>query len=134
MRAGLRLTREIFATPPFAEFAGAELSPGADVTSDAEIDRFIAARVESAYHPCGTCRMGRADDPGAVVDPQGRVIGLDALRVVDASIMPRITSGNLNAPTIMLAEKIADAIKGIAPLPASNAPYHVAPDWETRQR
>jgi choline dehydrogenase len=78
--------------------------------------------------------MGSAADPSAVVDPQTQVIGVDALRVVDSSIMPSITNGNLNAPTIMLAEKAADMILGRDPLPASNAPYYVTPEWENRQR
>ena len=78
--------------------------------------------------------MGAPDDPRAVVDPEARVIGVEALRVVDSSIMPSITNGNLNAPTIMIGEKAADLIRGRAPLPASNAPYSVAKDWETRQR
>ncbi len=134
MRACVRLTREIFAQDAFAPYRGEELSPGADVQDDAAIDEFVRRSVESAYHPCGTCRMGDPADPRAVVDPQGRVIGIDALRVVDSSIMPSITTGNLNAPTIMLAEKCADAILGRAPLPRSDAPHHVAPDWRTAQR
>ena len=134
MRACVRLTREIFAQDAFVPYRGEDLSPGADVQDDAAIDDFVRRSVESAYHPCGTCRMGDASDPQAVVDPQGRVIGIDSLRVVDSSIMPSITTGNLNAPTIMLAEKCADAILGRAPLPRSDAPYHVAPDWRTAQR
>ena len=98
MRACVRLTREIFAQPAFAPFAGRELQPGAGVTTDDGIDAFIRAKVESAYHPCGACKMGRDDDPMAVVDPQTRVIGLEGLRVVDSSIMPSVTTGNLNAP------------------------------------
>ncbi len=91
-------------------------------------------RVESAYHPSGACKMGSADDPLAVVDPETRVIGVEGLRVVNSSIMPSITNGNLNAPTIMIGEKAADMIRGQDPLPSSNAPFYVAPDWETRQR
>ena len=134
MRACVRLTREIFAQAAFAPYRGAELQPGADVVDDAAIDDFIRAKVESAYHPSCSCRMGAADDPMAVVDEQARVIGVDGLRVVDSSIMPAITTGNLNAPTIMLAEKAADHILGRALLPPSNQPYHVAPDWQTAQR
>jgi choline dehydrogenase len=132
MRAGVRLTRELFAQKAFDPYRGRELSPGPEVQSDDEIDGFVREHVESAYHPCGTCRMG--DDDMAVVDPQTRVRGMDGLRVVDSSIMPRITTGNLNAPTIMLAEKAADMIRGRDPLPASNAPVWRAPDWQTRQR
>ena len=134
MRACLRLAREIFAQTAFDSYRGREISPGADCVSDAAIDAFVTDHVESAYHPCGTCRMGAPDDPCAVVDPETRVIGVEALRVVDSSIMPSITNGNLNAPTIMIAEKAADMIRGRAPLPPSNAPYYVAEDWETRQR
>jgi choline dehydrogenase len=133
MRAGVRLTREIFAQPAFDRFRGREISPGAAVQSDGEIDAFIRARAESAFHPCGSCRMGAGSDPRAVVDPQTRVIGLEGLRVVDASIMPSITTGNLNAPTIMLAEKAADHLRGrsLSPTPA---PYYVAAGWEHAQR
>ena len=80
-----------------------------------QIDAFVRAKVESAYHPSCTCRMGRRDDPMAVVDPEARVIGIEGLRVVDSSIMPSITTGNLNAPTIMLAEKLADRVRGGSP-------------------
>ena len=134
MRAGLRLTREIFAQAALADYLGEELSPGAAVQDDAAIDAFIRAHAESAYHPCGTCRMGSRDDALAVVDSETQVIGVGALRVVDASIMPAVTTGNLNAPTIMLAEKAADHILGRAPPAASNAPFYAAPDWQTRQR
>jgi choline dehydrogenase len=132
LRACLRLTREIFAQPAFDRYRGRELKPGADVTSDRDIDAFVAAKADSAYHPCCTCRMGV--DAGAVVDPECRVRGLERLRVVDASIMPSMVSGNLNAPTIMLAEKAADLILGIAPPPPAEVPVWKAPDWETRQR
>ena len=134
MRACVHLTREIFAQPAFAAYRGREIQPGESVRSDAEIDAFIRAKVESAFHPSCSCRMGRASDPLAVVDAQARVIGTQALRVVDSSIMPSITTGNLNAPTIMLAEKAADHIRGRALLPPSAAPYYVASAWESSQR
>ncbi|HXY95389.1 MAG TPA: choline dehydrogenase [Steroidobacteraceae bacterium] len=134
MRACVRLTREVFAQPAFARYRGREIQPGEDVQSDEQIDAFIRARVESAFHPSCSCRMGRSSDPLAVVDAQARVIGTQALRVVDSSIMPSITTGNLNAPTIMLAEKAADHIRGRTLLPPSGAPYYVAPAWESAQR
>jgi choline dehydrogenase len=134
MRACVRLTREIFAQAPFDAYRGEELQPGADAVSDAAIDAFIRDKVETAYHPSCSCKMGDATDPMAVVDPQTRVIGVEGLRVVDASIMPSITTGNLNAPTIMLAEKAADHILDKPPLARSNADYYVAPNWETAQR
>jgi choline dehydrogenase len=134
MRACVRLTREIFAQPAFDRYRGREIQPGAAVQTDAEIDAFIRDKVESAYHPSCSCRMGQPTDPLAVVDPQARVIGTQGLRVVDSSIMPSITTGNLNAPTIMLAEKAADAIRGRTPLPPAPLPYYVAPAWESAQR
>ena len=132
MRACVRLTREIFAQEALAPYRGDELSPGAHVQSDAEIDAFVRERTESAFHPCGTCRMG--SDADAVVDPQTRVRGIQGLRVVDSSIIPSIVSGNLNAPTIMLAEKAADTIRGRTPLPPENAGTYIAPNWEAAQR
>jgi choline dehydrogenase len=134
MRACVRLTREIFAQKAFDPYRGREIKPGADVVDDEAIDAFVRQHVESGYHPSGTCKMGAKDDALAVVDPQTRVIGLEALRVVDSSIMPSVTSGNLNAPTIMIGEKAADLILGRPPLAASNAPYYEAPDWRTAQR
>ncbi len=134
MRACVRLTREIFAQPAFAPFRGREIQPGPAVQSDEQIDGFIRQHVESAYHPSCSCKMGSGDDPMAVVDPQTRVIGLEGLRVVDSSIMPSITTGNLNAPTLMLAEKAADHIRGKPPLSPEDAPFYVAPSWETSQR
>ena len=134
MRACVRLTREIFAQQAFDRYRGREIQPGADVQTDDEIDAFIRAKVESAYHPSCTCKMGTQDDPMAVVDAEARVIGIEGLRVVDSSIMPSITTGNLNAPTIMLAEKVADHILGKAPLAPSSAPYHVVGDWQVSQR
>jgi choline dehydrogenase len=102
--------------------------------SDEQIDAFIREKIESAFHPSCSCRMGRTTDAQAVVDAEARVIGVDGLRVVDSSIMPSITTGNLNAPTIMLAEKAADHIRGGALLPRASTPYYIAPDWESRQR
>lgn len=108
----IRISRELFAQQAFREFAGRELAPGPDVRSDAELDAFVRAEAESAYHPCGSCRMGAVNDPESVVDPQCRVIGVRDLRVVDSSIFPRITNGNLNAPTLMVAHKAASLILG----------------------
>lgn len=132
MRAAVKLTREIFAQAPFDAFRGPELSPGADVQSDDQIDDFIRTHVESAFHPCGTCKMGTDGD--AVVDPELRVHGIEALRVVDSSIMPQVTTGNLNAPTIMLAEKAADIIRGKTPLAPENTAYYQADNWQHSQR
>ncbi|SLN43529.1 Oxygen-dependent choline dehydrogenase [Roseivivax jejudonensis] len=132
-RRAIRMTREIFAQPAFAAYAGDEIQPGAEAQSDAELDAFVRDHAESAYHPCGTARMGRRDDPEAVVDPEGRVIGVDGLRVADSSIFPRITNGNLNGPSIMVGEKIADHVLGRR-LPAENAVPWVHPEWETCQR
>jgi len=134
MRAGVRLTREIFAQAAFDPFRGEEIAPGAHVVSDDEIDAFIRDKIESGYHPCGTCKIGSIDDPMAVVDSELRVIGVEGLRVVDSSVMPSITTGNLNAPTIMIGEKGADHILGKPLLAPSNAPYYVADNWETAQR
>jgi len=134
MRACVRLTREIFGQHAFDAYRGEELQPGKDIVSDDAIDAFVRQKAESAYHPCGTCKMGDPADPMAVVDPETRVIGLEGLRVVDTSIMPQVTTGNLNAPAIMIGEKASDLILGREPLPASNAPYFMAPDWQSRQR
>jgi choline dehydrogenase len=134
MRACLRLTREIFAQRAFDRYRGREIQPGADVVADETIDAFIREKVESAFHPSCTCKIGSATDPMAVVDRETRVIGVEGLRVVDSSIMPSITTGNLNAPTIMVAEKAADHILGRDLLPASNTPFYLAPNWQTEQR
>ncbi|HVO44709.1 MAG TPA: choline dehydrogenase [Steroidobacteraceae bacterium] len=134
MRACMRLTREVFAQPAFDRFRGREIQPGDAVQSDEQIDEFVREKVESAYHPSCSCRMGDVNDPLAVVDPETRVRGVEALRVVDSSIMPSITTGNLNAPTIMLAEKAADHILGRNPLAPSDAPFYQAPNWQSAQR
>jgi len=134
MRACVRLTREIFAQPAFDRYRGREIQPGATCVSDEQIDAFVRDKAETAYHPSCSCKMGRRDDPMAVVDSEARVIGIDGLRVVDSSIMPSITTGNLNAPTIMLAEKAADHILGRPLLPAATTNYYVASGWRTSQR
>ena len=108
--------------------------PGPKVQSDEEIDDYIRNHVESAYHPCGACRMGSTDDPLAVVDPECRVIGIEHLRVADASIIPMVTNGNLNGPCLMIGEKAADHILGRDPLPPSNQEPWINPNWRTSQR
>ncbi len=113
---------------------GYEIQPGEEVVSDEQIDAFIREHAESAFHPCGTARMGRADDPMAVVDPELRVIGVEGLRVADSSIFPRITNGNLNAPSIMTGEKAADHILGQGMLAPLNLGPEISPDWEKLQR
>lgn len=133
-RTCIRLTREIFAQDAFTPFVKHEIQPGTAVQTDAEIDAFVREHAESAYHPCGTCRMGSADDPMSVVDPQARVIGVERLRVADSSIFPRITNGNLNGPSIMVGEKAADHILGRDPLPRDNAQPWFHPSWEAAQR
>ena len=133
-RKCIRMTREIFAQDAMKPFAGKEIQPGAACQSDDELNGFIREHAESAYHPCGTARMGRADDPMAVVDPECRVIGVEGLRLADSSIFPRITNGNLNGPSIMVGEKASDHILGRDPLPASNAKPWMHPGWKTTQR
>jgi len=133
-RACVRLTRELFTQEAMKPFVGEEIQPGAAVQSDAQIDAFIREHCESAFHPCGTCRMGSPKDKQAVVDPECRVIGMENLRVVDSSIMPQVTNGNLNAPTIMIGEKASDHILGRQPLPPSNLEPWINPNWKTRQR
>jgi choline dehydrogenase len=132
MRACIRFSREIFAQEPMATYAGAELAPGAEAQSDDALDNFIRRKVESAYHPCGTCRMG--SDALAVVDTDCRVVGVQNLRVVDASIMPQATAGDLNGPTIMLAERAADIIRAKVLPAAEDAPIMADHDWQNRQR
>jgi len=134
MRACVRLTREIFAQPAFKRFYAREISPGAQVQSDSDIDAFVRAKMQSGYHPSCTCRMGAASDSLAVVDPETRVIGVEALRVIDASIMPSITNGNLNAPTIMIAERAADLVRGRSMLSAADVEWYEAENWRHSQR
>jgi choline dehydrogenase len=132
-RTTIRLTREIFEQPAMKGHVKAEIQPGIDLQSDAELDAFLKEHVESAYHPCGTARMGRRDDPMAVVDPECRVIGVEGLRVADSSIFPQVTNGNLNGPSIMTGEKAADHILGRR-LPKSNLQPVTNPNWQTSQR
>jgi choline dehydrogenase len=132
MRAGIRHTREIMTQKAFDPFRGAELAPGPSFKSDAEIDAFVRDKAESAYHPSCSCRMGT--DDMAVCDGQGRVHGVDGLRVIDASIMPDVVSGNLNVPVIMMAEKLADVIRGRPSLPPETVPVWVHPNYQTQQR
>ena len=133
-RTCIRLTREIFAQPAFDEFRGHEIQPGDAAQSDAELDAVIREHAESAYHPCGTCKMGDVRDPMAVVDSETRVIGVEGLRVADSSIFPRVTNGNTNGPSIMVGEKAADHILQRQPLAPSNDQPWIHPDWETQQR
>jgi choline dehydrogenase len=127
----IRLTREIIQQPALDKYRGKEINPGEQCQTDAQLDEFVRNHAETAYHPCGTCKMGQ--DEMAVVDGAGRVHGISGLRVVDASIMPVIITGNLNATTIMIAEKIADNIRDRAPLPASDVSYYQAAGKPVRQ-
>ena len=133
-RTCIRLTREIFGQAAIRPFVKHEIQPGAAVQSDADLDAFIRDHAESAYHPCGTARMGRRNDPLAVVDPACCVIGVDGLRVADSSIFPRVTNGNLNGPSIMVGEKAADHILGRTPPAPENLEPWVSPRWATSQR
>ena len=133
-RRCIRLTREIIHQPAMDRYRGDEIQPGAQVESDAEIDKWVRENVESAYHPAGSCRMGTSDDPMSVVDADCRVHGLENLRVIDASVFPTLPNGNINAPVIMVAEKMADAILGMQRLPAAAVAIAPPLEWETRQR
>lgn len=114
LRAGVQMARQVAAQPQMQRFIDREIAPGSDKSSDAEIDAHIRATSITVHHPLGTCRMGPESDPLAVVDPQLRVKGVEALRVVDASVMPDLPSGNINAAVVMIAEKAADLIRGRA--------------------
>jgi len=128
----VRLTREIINQPAFDPYRDGEIQPGEAIQSDEEIDAFIRANVESAYHPSCSCKMG--EDDMAVVNNQTQVRGVDGLRVVDSSIFPTIPNGNLNAPTIMVAERAADLIRGRQPLNPSDAEVGMDPGWKEYQR
>jgi len=131
-RACVRLTREIIAQSAFDDFRDGEIQPGEHIQTDEEIDAFVREAVESAYHPSCSCKMG--EDEMAVVDSQTNVHGIEGLRVVDSSIFPTIPNGNLNAPTIMVAEKAADIILGKPALPPQNVPVDIHQHWQTKQR
>jgi choline dehydrogenase len=133
-RDTIRLTREILNQPAFDIFKEDEIQPGFDVENDEQIDAWIRANVESAYHPSCTCKMGADNDPLAVLDSQCRVRGIQGLRVVDASVFPTITNGNLNAPTMMVAEKAADMILEKAPLVPLNVDVWQDQQWQDQQR
>ncbi|UVJ46405.1 choline dehydrogenase [Pseudomonas sp. LS1212] len=134
MRAGARLVREIMDQPAMRELKGAELLPGPSAYSDSELDAWARRVTETGYHASGTCKMGPASDPEAVVDPELRVHGLEGLRVIDASIMPTIVSGNTNAPTVMIAEKASDMILNLPPLPKAQVPVWIHPHWRSQPR
>ncbi|MDB4109263.1 choline dehydrogenase [Porticoccaceae bacterium] len=128
----VHLTREIMSQPSMDAFRGEVIQPTAEIQTDEQIDQFVRESVDSAYHPCGTCKMGI--DALAVVDAELRVHGLANIRVIDASVFPTIPNGNLNAPTMMLAERGADLIKGQVIEPLETAPVYSDDHWRTRQR
>ncbi|MCG7491729.1 choline dehydrogenase [Vibrio sp. Of14-4] len=130
----IRLTREILGQPAMDEYRANEIQPGEHITSDQAIDEWVKQNVESAYHPSCSCKMGSDEDPMAVLDSQCRVRGVEGLRVVDSSVFPTIPNGNLNAPTIMVAERAADLILGLPVLAAKELPVWIAPDWQDNQR
>ncbi len=134
LRAGIRIVRELVDQPAFTDLCGAEIFPGAAVQADADLDRCLNSHLATQWHLSGTARMGASTDTGAVVDPQGRVHGIAALRVVDASIMPAATNGNTNSPTLMIAEKLSDAILGVPPLSPLDVAVWQNPNYETSQR
>ena len=133
-RKAITLTREIFSQQAFKPFVKNEIQPGSNMQSNEELDVFIKEHVESAYHPCGTCKMGDEKDPMAVVDPTTRVIGVEALRVADSSIFPQITNGNINGPSIMVGEKASDHILNKSPLLKANISPWISENWKTHQR
>ncbi len=133
-RRAIRLTREVFAQKAMKPYTLEELLPGHRVETDDQLDDFIRKHASSAFHPCSTCFMGDENNPKAVVNNECKVIGLEALRIVDSSIFPQVTNGNLNGPSMMVAEKAADLILGKMPLPASIQKPFEHPNWRHSQR
>ena len=134
MLRGIRMVRNLVDQPAFKDLCGAEIFPGEDAQSDEDLDAHLRADTATQWHLSGTARMGASNDLGAVVDAQGRIHGISGLRVADASIMPTVTNGNTNGPTIMIAEKLSDAILGRAPLPRIDAEVWLRPNRETHRR
>jgi choline dehydrogenase len=134
LRKGVEFVREIVQQPAFQELAGEEVFPGADCTRESGLDEAMDKAVDTQWHLSGTCKMGSPHDPMTVCDPQGRVLGVENLRVVDASLMPIVVNGNTNCPTLMMAEKLSDAILGQPPLPREDPAVWQNPAWDTSQR
>jgi len=134
MRKGIRMVRELVDQAAFKELRGAEIFPGDSAQSDTDLDTHLNSHTTTQWHLSCTARMGPKTDRGAVVDTSGRVHGIAGLRVVDASIMPMVTNGNTNSPTIMIAEKLSDDIRGYTALPRIEADFWQHPDFETSQR
>ena len=126
--------RELVDQPTFSGIRGAEIFPGDNIQADDALDQHMNTHTTTQWHLSGTARMGSRTDKGAVVDPSGKVYGISGLRVIDASIMPMVTNGNTNSPTIMIAEKLSDSILGNPPLPSIEAEVWRNPDYETKQR
>jgi choline dehydrogenase len=134
MRESIKLSRELFAQRAFDDYRDTELEPGPDAQTDEELDAFIREKADSSYHPSCTCRMGDSSSNDTVVEANGgKVVGTENLRVVDASVMPQVASGNLNAPTIMIAERMADLIRGKQVLPPANVPVYQPATLESRR-
>ena len=134
MRGGVKLVREIVNQSAMANLTGDEIFPGNGVQNISDLDECLNGHIATQWHLSGTARMGSQADKGAVVDPNGRVHGIGGLRVVDASIMPTVTNGNTNGPTIMIAEKISDNILGKPPLPRMQTDVWKNPEYNTTQR
>ena len=131
--ASITLAREIFVQKAFDPFRGPELRPGKEVQTRNQMEEFVRNLADTEYHPSCTCKKGQPSDPMTVADPELKVIGLEGLRVVDASVMPSIVSGNLNGPTVMLAEKAADIILGNPPPPKALVPVYKPKTLETQR-